>query len=97
MKKVTVKIPEDKVEDLKKIAAQWRDEHRADSDQKSSKPPGWDAKIISKIANEHFGGFVEMFEAKGWPERGSDMMRKVQKRVKEEYGSVLNFEEKYSK
>ena len=55
---------------------------------------GGDAKAISEIANRVYGGFAEMFEAHKWPERGSDMMRKVQTRVKQEYGSVAAFVEK---
>lgn len=53
---------------------------------------GGDAKIISDIAKRRFGGFAQMFEHHGWPERGSDMMRKVQTRVAETYGSVRAFE-----
>ena len=54
--------------------------------------PGGDAKIIAEIARTRFGGFAQMFEHHGWPERGSDMMRKVQTRVAETYGSVRAFE-----
>ena len=57
--------------------------------------PGGDAKVIAEIANARFGGFRQMFEHHQWPERGSDMMRKVQTRVKETYGSVRAFEQKY--
>lgn len=53
--------------------------------------PGGDAKAIARIAASNYGGFAEMFETHGWPERGSDMMRKVQTRVKEHYGSVATF------
>lgn len=53
--------------------------------------PGGDAKAISRIASERYGSFLAMFENHGWPERGSDMMCKVQTRVKEEYGSVSAF------
>lgn len=53
--------------------------------------PGGDAKAISRIASAHYSGFAGMFEAHGWTERGSDMMRKVQTRVKEHYGSVAAF------
>lgn len=60
-----------------------------------SKEPGWDAKEISRIAAQHYGGFHGMFERHGWPERGSDMMRKVQTRVKEDYGSIAAFAEKH--
>lgn len=54
--------------------------------------PGGDAKIIAEVAKTRFGGFAQMFEHHGWPERGSDMMRKVQTRVAETYGSVRAFE-----
>ncbi|MBB6262205.1 hypothetical protein FHS77_002777 [Paenochrobactrum gallinarii] len=54
--------------------------------------PGGDAKAIAEIAKARFGSFEKMFEYHGWPERGSDMMRKVQTRVAETYGSVKAFE-----
>lgn len=54
--------------------------------------PGGDAKAIAEIAKTRFGDFTRMFEHHGWPKRGSDMMRKVQTRVKETYGSVRAFE-----
>jgi hypothetical protein len=54
--------------------------------------PGGDAKAIAEIARIHFGDFIKMFEHHGWPERGQFMMRKVQTRVKETYGSVQAFE-----
>ncbi|BDI59706.1 hypothetical protein MACH05_02660 [Qipengyuania nanhaisediminis] len=64
-------------------------------DQAAGFAPGGDAKAISQIATEHFGGYTEMFEAHDWPERGSDMMRKVQTRVADQYGSVAAFVEKF--
>jgi hypothetical protein len=54
--------------------------------------PGGDAKAIAEIAARRFGGFAGMFEDHGWPERGADMLRKVQTRVAETYGSVKAFE-----
>lgn len=57
--------------------------------------PGGDAKAIAEVARRRFGGFEAMFEHHGWPERGSDMMRKVQTRVVETYGSVAKFETAY--
>lgn len=60
-----------------------------------SKPPGWDAKAIRDIAARHYGGFTGLFERHDWPERGSDMMRKVQTRVKETYGSIDAFVRKH--
>ena len=62
---------------------------------KAKYAPGGDAKIIAQIAKAHFGGFASMFEHHGWPERGSDMMRKVQTRVAETYGSVRAFEQNF--
>lgn len=59
---------------------------------KRSYTPGGDAKVIAEVAHRRFGGFAGMFEHHGWPERGSDMMRKVQTRVVETYGSVRDFE-----
>lgn len=57
--------------------------------------PGGDAKVIAEIARVHFGGYPEMFEFHGWPERGQDMMRKVQTRVAETYGTIRAFEEHF--
>lgn len=54
--------------------------------------PGGDAKVISDIAQRIFGDFTAMFAYHQWPERGQDMMRKVQTRVVETYGSVHAFE-----
>lgn len=54
--------------------------------------PGGDAKVISDIAQRVFGDFAAMFAYHQWPERGQDMMRKVQTRVVETYGSVRGFE-----
>ena len=59
---------------------------------KRSYTPGGDAKAIAEIATAHFGDFTKLFEHHGWPERGQFMMRKVQTRVKETYGSVKTFE-----
>ncbi len=58
--------------------------------------PGGDAQAISRIANAVYGGFHNMFEAHDWPERGSDMMRKVQTRVKEHYGSIAAFASRHA-
>lgn len=58
--------------------------------------PGGDSKVIAEIAEKRFGGFQGMFEYHGWPERGSDMMRKVQTRVAETYGSVKAFEKHFT-
>lgn len=59
--------------------------------------PGGDAKAISRIASTNYGSYARMFEAHDWPERGSDMMRKVQTRVKAHYGSVAAFVDHHDK
>lgn len=64
---------------------------------KSNYTPGGDAKVIAAIAKARFGNFTVMFEYHGWPERGQDMMCKVQTRVVETYGSVRAFEEHFRK
>lgn len=69
---------------------------KEDKMTKSTFSPGGDAKVISQIAKSKFGGFPQMFEHHGWPERGSDMMRKVQTRVVETYGSVRAFEARFA-
>lgn len=58
--------------------------------------PGGDAQVIAEIAERRFGGFAAMFQHHGWPERGSDMLRKVQTRVAETYGSVAAFERHFA-
>lgn len=65
--------------------------------EKAGLPQGWDAQRIAEIAQREYGDFTRMFEAHGWPERGKEMLRKVQTRVKETYGSVKAFEEKHRK
>jgi peptidyl-dipeptidase A len=58
---------------------------------------GGDAKAISEVAKRRFGGsYQAMFEHHGWPERGQDMMRKVQSRVAETYGSISAFEQHFT-
>ena len=54
---------------------------------------GGDAQAIQKIANDYYGGYANMFEAHGWPERSTKIMPAVQSRVVETYGSVLAFEQ----
>ncbi len=63
----------------------------------STYEPGGDAKVIAEIARREFGNFTKMFEHHGWPERGQQMMPKVQTRVAETYGSVRAFEEHFVK
>lgn len=56
-------------------------------------PQGWDAQAIRRIATNYYGGYANMFEAHGWPERSQKMMTAAQGRVVEVYGSVKAFEE----
>ena len=56
-------------------------------------PIGGDARVIAEIAKKRFGGYREMFNHHGWPERDSDMMRNVQIGVAETYDNVRTFEE----
>ena len=86
IEKVCVRIPAARKDELLAIAKAWRETARG---------PGWDAKVIHQIAKDRFGGLLAMFEHHDWPERGSDMMRFVQSRVKETYGSVDVFAEKF--
>lgn len=58
----------------------------------NERQPGWDSQAIRDIADRHYGGFAEMFEAHGWPERGASMMPAQGRRVRDFYGSVGNFE-----
>tara|TARA_R110000868_G_scaffold63841_5_gene192212 strand:+ start:2360 stop:2578 length:219 start_codon:yes stop_codon:yes gene_type:complete len=66
-------------------------------DRKAPYKPGGDAKAIARIAKDHFENFTRMFEHHGWPERGQEMMPKVQTRVVETYGSVKAFEEHFDR
>ena len=56
-----------------------------------AKGPGWDARAISEIATREFGGFEEMFDHFGWPERGSEMLPQVQRRVADRFRSIEKF------
>lgn len=57
----------------------------------NSKEPGWDAILISKVVKAFFGDMTEFFRTHGWPERGQNMMPKVQSHVAQTYGSLENF------
>lgn len=95
MKRVVVTVPVANADEILEIAASMREKAR-EAAPGSCYSPGGDAKAISFVARTHFGGFREMFVHHGWPERGSDMMRKVQSRVKETYGSIKDFEKFYT-
>ena len=88
---VCVSVPIEKIEDLLNFATKLRSENKVSD----AKAPGWDAKAIHEIAQKKYGGLRELFEHHGWPERGSEMMRQVQSRIKNEYGSVEKFVAKH--
>ncbi|HHK74831.1 MAG TPA: hypothetical protein ENJ57_06665 [Rhizobiales bacterium] len=85
--KVCVRVPSNRKDCLLAYAKGLREQ----DSEFVLRTPGWDAKIIHKIAKEKYGSLLGMFEKHGWTERGSDMMRFVQTRVKETYGSAENF------
>ncbi|MBC6429044.1 MAG: hypothetical protein GDA55_07465 [Cellvibrionales bacterium] len=60
----------------------------------SKYPPGGDAKAISKVAKNHFGGsYKTMFERHGWVlNEGQQHMHQAQSQIKETYGSIREFE-----
>ena len=90
--KVCVRVPSERKEDLLEFAEKMRSEDKI----AGTKAPGWDAKAIHEIARKKFGGLRELFEHHEWPERGSDMVPKVQFRIKNNYGSVEKFVSTYS-
>ena len=48
--------------------------------------------MIREIVHDHYGGYVEFFQAHGWPERGPDMQGAVERRIAETYGTGQAFE-----
>lgn len=59
--------------------------------------PGGDAQAIKRIAENYYGGYRNMFEAHGWPERSTKIMPAVQSRVVEAYGSVRAFDQAHER
>lgn len=55
-------------------------------------PQGGDAKAITVTANAYYGGYKNMFEVHGWPERGDKLMTSAPARIVEAYGSIEEFE-----
>jgi hypothetical protein len=88
IEKVCVRIPAYRRKELLAIAEVWRT-------KELTRSQGWDAKAIHAATREHFGSLAKLFEEHGWPERGSDMMQKVQSRVKLSYGSIEDFVRKF--
>jgi len=53
---------------------------------------GGDAKAISRVATEVYGGFGPMFEAHGWNVPGDKLMTSAPALIVERYGSIHAFE-----
>lgn len=53
--------------------------------------PGGDQAAISRIANELYGGYPQMFDALGWEWVGSQVMTHSASLAKEHYGSIKQF------
>ena len=60
--------------------------------QLSNFSPGGDAKAISRIASEVYGGFRQMFDAHGWDAPGNQLMTSAPALIVQQYGSIRNFE-----
>jgi hypothetical protein len=88
--KVCVRIPAHRREELMAIAKDWRE---AEADRS----PGWDAKAMHSVIKNNFNGLEDFFKKNGWPERGSQMMQKVQTHVKNRFGSIEAFVNLYEK
>lgn len=59
----------------------------------SRREPGWDAKVISTVIAQHYGGHLaNLFEAHGWPERGQAMLPAQGQRIVSVYGTIDAFE-----
>lgn len=54
--------------------------------------PGEDAKAVSRIAKDCYGGFRQMFGAHGWDAPGDKLMTTAPKLIVEQYGSIRAFE-----
>ena len=48
--------------------------------------------MIREIVHDRYGGYTQLFQAHGWPERGSDMRGAVEPRIAETYGTDQAFE-----
>lgn len=91
--KVGVRVPQSKTGELLAFAKKLREQGETNG---SARPPGWDAKAIHEIAWKNYGGLRQMFEAHSWPERGSEMMRSVQRHVAADYETVDGFIAKHA-
>jgi len=53
---------------------------------------GGDAKAISRIATEVYGGFRQMFDAHGWDAPGEKLMTSASALIVKQYGTIRAFE-----
>ena len=54
--------------------------------------PGGDARAISRVAKEAYGGFRQMFAAHGWRAAGDKLMISAPALIVEHYGTIRAFE-----
>lgn len=64
---------------------------------KSSFSPGGDAKAISRIAREQYGGFRQMFDHFGWAAPGNELMTTAPALIVKKFGSIRAFEAAHQK
>lgn len=57
--------------------------------------PGWDQQAISRISKQMFGGLREMFEYYGWEWTGNRAMSDAASLIKDRYGSIDAFADRY--
>lgn len=58
--------------------------------------PGGDAKAISRVAKEAYGGFREMFEAHGWGVPAAKLLTSAPALIVDQYGSIAAFVEAHA-
>jgi hypothetical protein len=59
---------------------------------KEVRRPGWDAKAIKEVVQQHYNGrLADLFEEHGWPERGAAMMPAQGRRIASIYGTIDAF------
>lgn len=92
IEKVCVRIPTTRKSELLKLVKEWRN---LEMENGNLRAPGWDRKAVHEIADHVYGSLEQMFNYHEWPERGSEMPRKVMTKVKETYGSIEAFVKKH--
>jgi hypothetical protein len=54
----------------------------------AGRAPWWDATAAHRIARENYGSMLAMFEAHGWPERGTKMMPVLSSHIVAQWGGI---------